>query len=115
MNYPTLTRSLRAALMDRNVCQVRALLATHGLVAFCNALSSCSPRVIADVLSLLQDSSREAVLRHLHSAQRESLKPLGIALQADQSAAAAMSVSTVKAATRIPLPWGGRRLLGLAL
>ena len=62
MNYHPLTRSLRAALMDRNVCQVRALLATHGLVAFCNALSGCSPRVIADVLSLLNDSSREAWL-----------------------------------------------------
>lgn len=115
MNYHPLTRSLRAALMDRNVCQVRALLATHGLVAFCNALSGCSPRVIADVLSLLNDSSREAVLRHLHSAQRASLKPLGIALQAEQAAVAPQPASTARPAARLLLPWGGRRLFGMAL
>lgn len=117
MNYQPLTRSLRAALMDRNVCQVRALLAIHGLVAFCNALSGCSPRVIADVLSLLNDSSREAVLRHLHSAQRASLKPLGIALQAEQAAVAPQPASTARPAARLPLPlpWGGRRLFGMAL
>ena len=113
MNSKILTRSLRAALMDRNVCQVRALLATHGVTAFATVLSTCSPRVTADALSLLQPADRAAVLRHLSSPQRDRLRPLGIALKPQTASAPPPHMSVLLPA--VSLPWGSRRLLDMAL
>ena len=110
MNSKKLTLSLRTALIDRNVCQVRALLVTHGLTAFGTALSNFSPRVTADVLSLLKPSDREAVLSHMSSSKRDSLRPLGIALSERQAAADSHTPRAVAAR----LPWGGRRLFSIA-
>lgn len=111
MNSKKLTLSLRTALIDRNVCQVRALLVTHGLTAFGYALAQFSPRVTADVLSLLKAEDRTAVLRHLSSSKRDSLRPLGLVLSASQTEAESRSPRSMAAY----LPWGGRRLLGMAL
>lgn len=80
MTRQSLTLALRAALMSRNVQQVRALLATYGLPAFSSAVALCSPRVAADALSLLPQSNRNAVLRHLPRKLCDSLSPLGIAV-----------------------------------
>ena len=110
-NSKKLTLSLRTALIDRNVCQVRALLVTHGLTAFGCALAQFSPRVTADVLSLLKADDRTAVLRHLSSSQRDSLRPLGLVLSTSPAGADSRSPRLLTA----HLPWGGRRLLGMAL
>ena len=110
MNTKKLILSLRTALIDRNVCQVRALLVTHGLTAFGSALAQFSPRVTADVLSLLKTEDRTAVLRHLSSSKRDSLRPLGLALSADEADAGGRPLRVLAAS----LPWGGRRLLGMA-
>lgn len=80
MTRQQLNIALRAALMSRNVHQVRALLATYGLPAFANAVAHCSPRVAADALSLLPQDNRNAVLRHLPRQLCDSLLPLGIAV-----------------------------------
>lgn len=74
--------ALRAALLARNVHQIRAQLATHGLQAFSCAVAACSPRVAADVLSLLPLADRQAVLRRLPRALCDSLRPLGMAAAA---------------------------------
>lgn len=76
----TLQIDLRAALLARQVAQVRVLLATHGLPAFARAIARCSPRVAADALSLLRPDDCQAVLRHLPHPVCESLRPLGMAL-----------------------------------
>lgn len=80
MTRQQLNIALRAALMSRNVHQVRALLATYGLPAFANAVAHCSPRVAADALSLLPQDKRSAVLRHLPRQLCDSLLSLGIAV-----------------------------------
>lgn len=80
MTRQPLNIALRAALMSRNVHQVRDLLATHGLPSFAKALALCSPRVAADALSLLPQDKRNAVLRHLPRHLCDSLLPLGIAV-----------------------------------
>lgn len=72
--------ALRAALLSRNVRQIRILLATYGLPAFSGAVAACSPRIAADALSLLSSDDRNAVLRHLPRPMCDSLRPLGIAL-----------------------------------
>jgi hypothetical protein len=53
MNQNNLPTGLRSALAERHPAAVRHLLDHHGLVAFSAALATWSPRVVADVLSLL--------------------------------------------------------------
>ncbi|MBN9340351.1 MAG: hypothetical protein J0H52_09760 [Comamonadaceae bacterium] len=86
MTRHPLHAALRAALLSRNVHQVRALRATHGLPAFAAAVAGCPPRVAADALSLLPLDDRDAVLRHLPRPVRDSLRPLGIVPAAPQPA-----------------------------
>lgn len=79
MNQNNLPTRLRSALAERRPAAVRHLLGHHGLVAFAAALAVWSPRVVADVLSLLPQADRVAVLRHLPSALREDricIRPL---------------------------------------
>lgn len=79
MNQKNLPIRLRAALAERRPAAVRHLLDHHGLVPFAVALAVWSPRVVADVLSLLPEVDRAAVLRHLPSALREDsicIRPL---------------------------------------
>ena len=78
MTRQQLHAALRAALLSRNVQQVRALRATHGLAAFSAAVAGCPPRVAADALSLLPLDDRDAVLRRLPRPVRAGLRPLGI-------------------------------------
>lgn len=78
--------ALRAALLARDVRQIRDQLATHGPQAFSCAVAACSPRVAADVLSLLPLADRHAVLRRLPRALRDGLRPLGMAVAEPQPA-----------------------------
>ena len=79
MTRQNLQIALRAALLSRNVPQLHALLPTYGLPAFAQAVARCSPRVAADVLSLLPVAHRSAVLRHLPRPLCNSLQALGFA------------------------------------
>jgi len=79
VNPNNLPIRLRSALAERRPAAVRHLLDHHGLVAFAVALAAWSPRVVADVLSLLPQVDRAAVLRHLPSVLREEsifIRPL---------------------------------------
>ncbi len=60
-----LKRALCAAVAAHRPHVLRALLVGQGRVAFAAALSRCSGRVIADVLSLLSHQERADVLGHL--------------------------------------------------
>ncbi|MBS0505798.1 MAG: hypothetical protein JSR53_00285 [Proteobacteria bacterium] len=86
MTRQQLHTALRAALLARNVTQLRALRATYGLQAFAAAVAGCSPRVAADALSLLPEPDRQAVLRQLPRPLCERLRPLGMALSAARPA-----------------------------
>lgn len=78
MNRQDLHAALRAAIATRRVAQLRQLLADHGIMAFAGAVSSCSPRVGADALSLLTTAERTAVLHHLPRVSREALRQYGL-------------------------------------
>jgi hypothetical protein len=80
MTRQQLPIALRAALLSRDVRQIRILLATYGLPAFSGAVAGYSPRTAADTLSLLSPGDRKAVLCHLPRTLCEKLRPLGIAL-----------------------------------
>ena len=65
MNHPFLALHLRALTALHRSADLRRLLDGHGLVAFAAALSSWSPRFVADALSMLPPIQRCAVLHHL--------------------------------------------------
>lgn len=68
--------ALRASVLTRDVATLQRLLRAHGATAFADALSSCSPRVAADVLSLLPMPDRLRVHPHLPSGLRSHVRPL---------------------------------------
>ena len=70
MNTTALVPSLRAAIVARRSAALRQLFDDHGLLAFSNAVTACSPRTAADALSLLPPAQRNAVLRHMPSSRR---------------------------------------------
>lgn len=82
--------ALRAAVAGRRIASLRQLLLDHGVLAFAHAIANCSPRVAADALSLLSASQRTPVLRHLPLTVRNSLRPLGFALDQNISSACSM-------------------------
>ena len=63
--HDALQRALRGAIAAHRPLVLRALLKSHGETAFAAALSQCSGRVIADVLSLLPRPESAGVLGHL--------------------------------------------------
>lgn len=70
--------ALREALAARRISLISDLLAVHGRSAFAAAVARCSPRVAADVLTLLGASERDAVLRQLPRSLRSELRALGV-------------------------------------
>lgn len=61
---------LRSALAERRPVVLRHLLHLHGAATFADGLASWSPRLVADALSLLLETQRLAVMRHLPFALR---------------------------------------------
>ncbi|MEB0113130.1 hypothetical protein RCH10_005298 [Variovorax sp. GrIS 2.14] len=61
---------LRSALAERRPVVLRHLLDLHGAAAFADGLAAWSPRLVADALSLLLQTQRMAVMRHLPFALR---------------------------------------------
>lgn len=72
--------ALRAAVASRRIASLQQLFSEHGVIAFTDAIQTCSPRVAADALSLLSASERTSVLRHLPLSAREKLRPMGFDL-----------------------------------
>lgn len=68
--------ALRASVLVRDIPRLQHLLRAHGAAAFAGALSSCSHRVVADVLSLLPMPDRLRVQPHLPGALRVQVRPL---------------------------------------
>lgn len=68
--------ALRARVLARDIPGLRHLLRAHGATAFAGALSSCSPRVAADVLSLLPMPDRLRVHPYLPTVLRAQVRPL---------------------------------------
>ncbi|SFR77371.1 hypothetical protein SAMN04487782_0226 [Stenotrophomonas maltophilia] len=78
MSCKTLYITLRRLMGTRDVTALRSQLWVHGPVLFARSLTLGSPRVVADVLSLLPISERISVLRHLPYPLRDAMKPLCI-------------------------------------
>lgn len=68
--------AIRASVLARDVSTLHRLLRERGAPAFSLALSSCSPRVVADILSLLSMPDRLRVLPHLPARVRTHVQPL---------------------------------------
>ena len=66
-----LRRAVLAAIAAHRLPLVRELLAAHGHPAFAAALSRSSPRVVADVLSMLPQRDSSAVMALLPTAARQ--------------------------------------------
>lgn len=82
MNHPSLTAAVRAAIAAHRAPALRQLLAEHGSSAFAAAVATCSPRVAADILSLLAAPQRTQVLRQLPPLLLRHLRPLGLDMEA---------------------------------
>lgn len=80
MTRQQLQLALRAALAARRVPLISELLAVHGRSTFAAALAGCSPRTVADVLTLLRAAERDALLRELPRGLRSELRALGVGL-----------------------------------
>jgi hypothetical protein len=68
--------AIRASVLARDVTALHRLLRERGAPDFAIALSSCSPRVAADILSLLSMPDRLRVLPHLPTGVRRHVQPL---------------------------------------
>ncbi|GAB2462608.1 hypothetical protein GCM10027082_12660 [Comamonas humi] len=78
MTRQALQAALREALAARRISLISDLLALHGQPAFADAVARCSPRVAADLLTLLDAAERDAVLRRLPRGLRAELRALGV-------------------------------------
>ena len=70
MKHEDLKTCLRSALAERSPLDLRQHLDRYGAVAVAAVLAAGSPRVAADVLSLLLPTQRTAVIGHLPRAMR---------------------------------------------
>ena len=79
---------LRSALAERRPVVLRHLLHLHGAAAFADGVAAWSPRLVADALSLLLETQRMAVMRHLPFALRKHDLCIQVALRHSSGSAA---------------------------